>query len=133
MKTFLEAENEEGCKGRTFKRGIGPKPSHQAQDILAIAKEYGLEVNKQKSNIIIFNMENKPENIGGISVGDRIKYLGIIVNDKKNCFQMQKEEMFRKARRLANMTYNVIEKSCSRMLIGKTYWKNVALPSILYG
>ncbi|XP_050714164.1 uncharacterized protein LOC126997158 [Eriocheir sinensis] len=46
---------------------------------------------------------------------------------------MQKEEMFRKARRLANMTYNVIEKSCSRMLKGKTYWKNVALPSILYG
>ena len=98
-----------------------------------VGKEYGLEINKQKSNIIIFNMPEKPENIKGISVRDRIKYLGITINDKKNCFQVQKEEMFSKARRLANMTYNVIEKSCSRMLIGKTYWKNVALPSILYG
>ncbi len=31
------------------------------------------------------------------------------------------------------MTYSVVAKSCSRMLIGKTYWKAVALPSILHG
>ena len=31
------------------------------------------------------------------------------------------------------MTYAVIEKSCNKLLIGKTYCKSVALPSILYG
>ena len=31
------------------------------------------------------------------------------------------------------MTYAIIEKSCNKLLIGKTYWKSVALPSILYG
>ena len=34
---------------------------------------------------------------------------------------------------MANMTYAVIAKSCHKVMIGKTYWKNVALPAILYG
>lgn len=41
--------------------------------------------------------------------------------------------MIEKAQKLANLTYSVIGKSCNKVLIGKTYWKNVALPSILYG
>lgn len=41
--------------------------------------------------------------------------------------------MIQKAQKLANLTYSVIEKSCNKLLIGKTFWKNVALPSILYG
>ena len=31
------------------------------------------------------------------------------------------------------MAYAVIKKSCNKLLIGNTYWKSVALPSILYG
>ena len=31
------------------------------------------------------------------------------------------------------MTYSVISRCTNRMLIGKTYWKCVALPAILYG
>ena len=31
------------------------------------------------------------------------------------------------------MTYSIIEKSSNKLMIGKTYWKNVAIPSILYG
>ena len=34
---------------------------------------------------------------------------------------------------MANLTHCVIEKSCNKPLIGKTYWKSVALPTILYG
>ena len=34
---------------------------------------------------------------------------------------------------MANMTYSIIEKGCNMLLIGKTYWKGIALPSILYG
>ena len=35
---------------------------------------------------------------------------------------------------MANITYSVIEKSCNKLLIGKkTYWKSIALPSLLYG
>ena len=31
------------------------------------------------------------------------------------------------------MTFDIIEKSCNRSLVGKVYWKNVCLPSVLYG
>ena len=41
--------------------------------------------------------------------------------------------MFSKAKRMENMTYGIIERSCNRVMIGKTYWKDVVLPSILHG
>ena len=31
------------------------------------------------------------------------------------------------------MTNSIIEKSCHRVMMGKTYWKGVVLPSALYG
>ena len=33
---------------------------------------------------------------------------------------------------MANLTYSVISRSCNKLLIGKTYWKGVVLPSILF-
>ena len=31
------------------------------------------------------------------------------------------------------MTYSIIKRSVNKMLIGKTFWKNVVLPTILQG
>ena len=39
----------------------------------------------------------------------------------------------KKIKRLSVMTNSVIEKSCHRVMMGKTYWKRVMLPSALYG
>ena len=33
---------------------------------------------------------------------------------------------------MTNLTYSVIARSCNKVLIGKTYWKSVVLPSIKY-
>ena len=98
-----------------------------------VGRSFGLEINKGKSNIIIFNLKEKPGEIGNILVKEEITYLGIIINDRRNCFQVHKRKMIEKARKLANLTYSIIGRSCARLLIGKTYWKNVALPSIMYG
>ncbi len=103
------------------------------KELEEVGKEMGLEMNKEKSSITVFHMKEKPESIENIKVKNKFKYLGITINDTRNCFKVQKEEMFKKAHRLANMTHSVIERSCSKILIGKTYWKSVALPSILYG
>ena len=78
-------------------------------------------------------MEDKPEEIEGIKVTESIKYLGIEIEGKKNMFKKQRKSMIKKAEKLSNMTYSVIAKSCHKILIGKTYWKNIALPAILYG
>ena len=40
--------------------------------------------------------------------------------------------MKKKIKRLSVMTNFVIEKSCHRVMMGKTYWKGVVLPSALY-
>ena len=47
-------------------------------------------------------------------------------------FKTLKSEMMNKAHKLANPTYSVPSKSCNKLLMGKTYWKNVVLPSILF-
>ena len=73
------------------------------------------------------------EEIEGIKVTDKIKYLGININNIKNCFKDHKEEILKKAQRMANLTYSVIHKSCNKMLIGKTYWKSVVMPMLLHG
>ena len=101
--------------------------------VIEIGQKCGLDINKEKSNIIIYNMKEKPEVIEGIKVVSTIKYLGIKLDDKRNMFKTYKTEMMNKASKLANLTYSVIEKSCNKVLIGKTYWKCIALPSILYG
>ena len=101
--------------------------------VIQVSREFGLEINKEKSNVMTFNMKKQPEQIEGIKMVDRIKYLGIEIDNKRNYFKTQRIKILEKARKLANMTYAVIEKSCNKLLIGKTYWKSVALPSILYG
>jgi len=110
------------------------KEAEEVIDVtLRISKDYGLEINKNKSKIIIFNMKDKPERIRDIEVSDKLKYLGILINDSKKCFRIQKEEMIKKARKLANVTYSVVGRCCSKILIGKTFWKSIVLPTVLYG
>lgn len=102
------------------------KMQYVINTVTNVSREYDLEVNKNNSSIIIFNMRDKPIEIKGIKVANGIKYLGMRINNKRNCFKIQNSLMMEKAAKMANMTYPVIAKSCSRLLIGKTYWKSVA-------
>ena len=67
------------------------------------------------------------------SVKESLKYLGLSIGNKRNLFSKQKKDMITKAQKMANMTYGIIGKSCNKLMIGKVYWKSLALPSILYG
>ena len=101
--------------------------------LLAITREFGLEINKEKSNILIFNMKKQPEEIEGIKVTKHIKYLGLTLDNKRNCCKTEREKTTEKAQKLANIIYSIIEKSYNKLMIGKTFRENVAIPSILYG
>lgn len=101
--------------------------------IVDVSRSCGLEINKDKSSVTIWNMKEQPTSILGIKVQDQVKYLGIVMENKRNVFKQQKKIMLEKAHKMANMTLPIIHKSCQRLLIGKTFWKSVALPSILYG
>ena len=62
-----------------------------------------------------------------------MKYLGVEINDGIDIFENQKKRMKEKAETIAKNTYAVIEKCCTKILMGKKNWKGVALPSILMG
>ena len=61
-----------------------------------------------------------------------IKYLGIKITDKRECFKEYKNDCILKAKRFANMTYSTTANACNKILIGKTFWKSIAMPSFLY-
>ena len=62
-----------------------------------------------------------------------MKYLGIWFEDTRDIFKTHKENKIRLAERLANNTHSVLMRSCNRLIVGKAYWKCVALPAIIYG
>ena len=99
--------------------------------VIEISRKFGLEINKEKSNVLIFNMEQQPDTIENIKVVDKVKYIGLEIDNKKNYFKTQRQHILEKAKKMANLTYCIIEKSCNKLLIGKTYRKSI-LPSILY-
>ena len=109
----------------------------EAERNIEIVKEtsliYGLELNIEKSNIIIFNKKEEINVISGIKVVEEIKYLGINIINKRDAFYKHIENKITKAKRLERMTFSIIERSCNRMMIGKVYWKNICIPAILYG
>ena len=55
---------------------------------MTTSRECGLEINKQKSSIIILNKKEKPQEIAGITVNNNIKYLAITINDDKNILDL---------------------------------------------
>ena len=99
----------------------------------SIAKKYGLDLNDKKSKIIIYNMENQPKEIAGIEVANKISYLGVTITNARKCFKEHRASSINKAQKFAAMLPATIARSTSRLLIGKTYWKNIVMPSILYG
>ena len=94
--------------------------------VIQISRHFGLKINKAKSNIMIFNMKEQPDNIEDIEVVNKIRYLGLEI-DKRNYFKSQRIKMIEKAGKMANMTYSIIGKGCNRLLTGKTYWKSIAI------
>ena len=98
-----------------------------------IALKCGLEINNLKSEVIVFNQKENFNEIQNISVSESFKYLGVLINNKKDCFSLQKELIINKAQKLANLMPAVIYRSSNRLLVGKTFWKCVALPKLMYG
>ena len=101
--------------------------------LIEVSASFGLHINKEKSNIIIYNCKENIEEIDGIKVVKKIKYLGFFLDNKRDLFQTQREEMLSRAHILANKTYLIINKCCNNILIGKTYWKVMVLSSVLQG
>ena len=80
--------------------------------VMQVSRHFGLEINTTKSNIMIFNMKEQPDNVEDIEVVNKIGCL-VLEIDKRNYFKSQRIKIIEKARKMANMTYFIIEKGCN--------------------
>ena len=72
------------------------KAERSIEIIREIGGKYGLQLNEQKSQCILFNTKEKCEIISNIEVVEELKYLGVKVQAKRNVFEGQKNEMMKK-------------------------------------
>ena len=86
------------------------KAERSIEIIREIGGKYGLQLNERTSQCILFNMKEKCEKISNKEVVEEIKYLGVIVQAKRNVFEGQKNKIMKKIKRLSVMTNSVIEK-----------------------
>ena len=76
------------------------KAERSIEIIREIGGKYGLQLNERKSQCILFNMKEKYEKISNIEVVEEIKYLGVIVQAKRNVFEGQKNEIMKKNQKI---------------------------------
>ena len=98
-----------------------------------IAGKYGLKLNRNKCKIMIFNSKQKIKEIAEIEVVKNIKYLGIKIDNERKWYKSQKLKSNETALKMTNIMYSILGNCCNRMLIGKTFWKGLALPTFMYG
>ena len=98
-----------------------------------VGEKYGLKINREKSKVLIYGNGEKYSELSGLEVVESIKYLGMDVGTDKDMFKEQKGKMRERGKKYENLTYSVISKSCNRLMMGKTYWKGVVIPSVMYG
>ena len=62
-------------------------------------------------------MEVVTEKFLEMDVVEQIRYLGVTVSNKRNCFHQHKKGKILQARQMTNLTYSVIARSCNKVLI----------------
>ena len=68
------------------------------QMLATITKDCGLSTNKNKSNIIIFNIKSQPVYIEDILITTTITYLGVNICNNQNCYKLQRIEATKRAK-----------------------------------
>merc|ERR1712002_1321663 len=98
-------------------------------------KEYGLEINKEKTKIIKIRGEEDNHKINEYEMVKEATYLGITVTGGKGreIFQAENKIILDKANKQVNTIMGDVRKSADKAIIGKAIWKQVSVPSILYG
>jgi len=98
-------------------------------------KEYGLEINKEKTKILKIRGEEDNHKINEYEMVKEATYLGITVTGGKGreIFQAENKIILDKAKKQVNTIMGDVRKSADKAIIGKAIWKQVSVPSILYG
>ena len=75
---------------------------HSIKVLKETSRKYGLEINNDKSKIIIFNKKIDLEEVEGIKIENSFEYLGILIENKRNMFDQFKKNLLSKTKKLEN-------------------------------
>ena len=60
-----------------------------------IGRRYGMEVNRRMSQCVVYNGREEMDQIQGIDVVKELKYLVVMLTDRKNVFDRQRENIWK--------------------------------------
>ena len=98
-----------------------------------VGRELGLEINEDKSKALVYKKGITDNYIEGIEVVDKIKYLGLEIKNDRDLFKEQRNIIVRKAEHQACRVRSNIERGFNKLEIGKLWWKNGVMMSVLVG
>merc|ERR1712002_1089238 len=98
-------------------------------------KEYGLEINKEKTKILKIRGEEDSHKIDEYEMVKEATYLGITLTGGKGrkIFQAENKKILDKAKKQVNTVMGEVRKSADKAIVGKAIWKQMSVPGILYG
>ena len=94
-----------------------------------------MEINKEKTKILKIRGEEGDYRIKDYEMVEEATYLGITIGGKngRKIFQIENDNVLDKARKKVNMVMGEVRKSADKAIVGKAVWKQMAVPSILFG
>ena len=98
-----------------------------------VGRGLGLEINEDKSKALVFKKGIKDRYIEGIEVVNKIKYLGLEITSDRDLFKEQRKIIIRKAEHQSCRVRSNIERGFNKLEIGKLWWKNGVMMSVLVG
>ena len=87
--------------------------------IKRVGEYFGLEINRDKSMVIVCKGGKEIREIGGIKVVNSMKYLGVDIGNKGDIFGEYKEKMIKKSEEKAGGLRRVVERSYCKLDVGK--------------
>jgi len=96
--------------------------------------KYGLQINKEKTKIMRVRGQIDDSILKEYEMVDEATYLGITIGGKySDIFEIENKKVLKKADKKVYSTMEEVSKSADKALVGKAIWKQIKVPSILFG
>merc|ERR1712002_358655 len=96
--------------------------------------EYGLQINKDKTKIMKVRGQKDDCKLDEYEMLEETTYLGITIGGKNSdIFEIENKKVLKKADRKVNSIMSEASRSADKALVGKAIWKQISVPSILFG
>merc|ERR1712120_29864 len=96
--------------------------------------EYGLQINKKKTKIMSVRGQMNDNILKEYEKVDEATYLGITIGGKfSDIFEIENKRILRKADKKVFSTMEGVSRSANKALVGKAIWKQIKVPSLLFG